>query len=76
MEDEDGEVERCCRICRGPEEEEVDGEEAGEALGKLIRPCACKGSLLYVHEVPPSHVLSIIHFNPLHPLQSFASFDY
>lgn len=50
MEDEDGEVERCCRICRGPEEEEVGGEEAGEALGKLIRPCACKGSLLYVHE--------------------------
>lgn len=66
MEDEDGEVERCCRICRGPEEEEVGGEEAGEALGKLIRPCACKGSLLYVHEVP-IHVLSIINFNLMYP---------
>jgi hypothetical protein len=55
-EDNEETVERCCRICRSTEED--DAEEAD--LGKLIRPCACKGSLLYVHEVrlPSCQLLS------------------
>ncbi|KIY50547.1 hypothetical protein FISHEDRAFT_38881 [Fistulina hepatica ATCC 64428] len=31
-----------CRIC-------LDGADADPALGRLIRPCRCKGSMSYVH---------------------------
>ncbi|KAF9455110.1 hypothetical protein P691DRAFT_716330 [Macrolepiota fuliginosa MF-IS2] len=34
--------EKQCRIC-------LDGPEAERELGKLIRPCLCKGSISYVH---------------------------
>ncbi|PPQ92676.1 hypothetical protein CVT25_013983 [Psilocybe cyanescens] len=36
------EQEKQCRIC-------LDGVEAEEELGRLIRPCLCKGSISYVH---------------------------
>ncbi len=44
QEDKEEEEAKQCRICR-------DNDEDNEEMGKLIRPCACKGSLLYVHEV-------------------------
>ncbi|KXN83848.1 E3 ubiquitin-protein ligase MARCH5 [Leucoagaricus sp. SymC.cos] len=34
--------EKQCRIC-------LDGSEAERELGRLIRPCLCKGSISYVH---------------------------
>ncbi|KAK0464898.1 uncharacterized protein EV420DRAFT_1511853 [Desarmillaria tabescens] len=34
--------ERQCRIC-------LDGADAERELGRLIRPCLCKGSISYVH---------------------------
>jgi len=36
------EQEKQCRIC-------LDGVEAERELGRLIRPCLCKGSISYVH---------------------------
>ncbi|KAF8905502.1 hypothetical protein CPB84DRAFT_1676517 [Gymnopilus junonius] len=36
------EQEKQCRIC-------FDGVEAEKELGRLIRPCLCKGSISYVH---------------------------
>ncbi|KAF8971408.1 hypothetical protein BDZ97DRAFT_1753228 [Flammula alnicola] len=36
------EQEKQCRIC-------LDGVEAEKELGRLIRPCLCKGSISYVH---------------------------
>jgi len=36
------EEEKQCRICH-------DGTESERELGRLIRPCLCKGSIMYVH---------------------------
>jgi len=36
------EEEKQCRIC-------LDGTESEQELGRLIRPCLCKGSISYVH---------------------------
>eukprot|EP00928_Gymnodinium_smaydae_P030761 TRINITY_DN22782_c0_g1_i1.p1 TRINITY_DN22782_c0_g1~~TRINITY_DN22782_c0_g1_i1.p1 ORF type:complete len:339 (-),score=46.08 TRINITY_DN22782_c0_g1_i1:85-1038(-) len=36
-------AERCCRIC-------LDGEEDAAALGRLISPCRCTGTMCFVHE--------------------------
>ncbi|KAE9408174.1 hypothetical protein BT96DRAFT_24912 [Gymnopus androsaceus JB14] len=38
----DGEDQKQCRIC-------FDGVESEEELGRLIRPCLCRGTISYVH---------------------------
>ncbi|KIK70904.1 hypothetical protein GYMLUDRAFT_148344 [Collybiopsis luxurians FD-317 M1] len=40
--DTENENQKQCRIC-------LDGVEAEAELGRLIRPCLCKGSISYVH---------------------------
>ncbi|KAK7468816.1 hypothetical protein VKT23_003316 [Stygiomarasmius scandens] len=42
MDGQDAETEKQCRIC-------LDGVDAEPELGRLIRPCLCKGSISYVH---------------------------
>ncbi|THV07703.1 hypothetical protein K435DRAFT_848112 [Dendrothele bispora CBS 962.96] len=42
MDTQDTEPEKQCRIC-------LDGVDAEPELGRLIRPCLCKGSISYVH---------------------------
>ncbi|TRM60233.1 hypothetical protein BD626DRAFT_505873 [Schizophyllum amplum] len=40
--DSDGAPQKQCRIC-------FDGTDAESELGRLIRPCLCRGSISYVH---------------------------
>lgn len=43
--------EKQCRIC-------LDGVEAERELGRLIRPCLCKGSISVRLEARPSEIVA------------------